>query len=196
MRYLSSYCCQGPVWAHFPTMAWICVEVCGPSCNKGYVDVCGLCCSLEPGWCNNLRCYLWPWWCLWSLLPLRALSGSVVVLQLGLELWSVVCVVHQKPCGSPWSMIPLIVKSMEASFAIMIDECRCIDNKAGHERLLWQLLSLPLPLPHPWSNILNRKLLKRTLKMCDKDAKGSSLQCWLFVEDMGCRSGRGVTQFY
>jgi hypothetical protein len=85
---------------------------------------------------------------------------------------------------------------MEASFAIMIDECRCIDNKAGHERLLWQLLSLPLPLPHPWSNILNRKLLKRTLKMCDKDAKGSSLQCWLFVEDMGCRSGRGVTQFY
>lgn len=37
---------------------------------KGHIDVSGLQCPLGPGWCP------------WSQLPLRALSGSVVLLQL------------------------------------------------------------------------------------------------------------------
>lgn len=65
---------------------------------------------------GGLHCYLRPYRCLWSRQTSRVLPEPMVLLQLGPCSWSVV---SPEPAWRPMAHAPLILKSMEAAFAVI-----------------------------------------------------------------------------
>lgn len=64
----------------------------GHDTTRGCVEVSSICCHLKP------------FWCLWSMLPLRTLSGSSVLLQLGLS-WCPCPLLPPGVMWCPWSVL-------------------------------------------------------------------------------------------
>lgn len=87
---------------------------------------------------GSLHCRLGPGWCLWSKLPLRTLSGSVVLLQP--KVVFMVCCYCQKSCGKRWFLAPAHCKEQRSDFRNYSDDCRHTVEKKAHGRLLWQPL--------------------------------------------------------
>ena len=83
-------------------------------------------------------------------------------------------------------MLLLTVKMKKSYFCHVIDDCRLIVDKDGHRRLLRQ----PLPQLPPKSDSLDRKPLKRTLKIVIRMLKHSSPQ--LVASDVST-GGEGLT---
>lgn len=143
-------CCHrglgwGP-WSCFSQsvlMSMVCVT------TEGHVHIHGLYCNLQPCWC------LWavlPWGPYWyecpvlspeaivmpgPVLPLRALSGSVDLLQPGLE-------VSPETMWRPVIQLSSDCKEQRNYFCSVINDCRCIVEKERHGWLLGQ----PLPSSH------------------------------------------------
>lgn len=113
-----------------------------------------------------------PLWCLWSSLPLRALSGSVALLQWWWGVMFVVCAIARNHMEDPWSVLPLTKKRKEVTFAVIpmiaYAQLRGWDMEASVK--IPTHTSIP-PMLSPKSNSLNRKLRKRTLKKGDGDTE-------------------------
>lgn len=158
--------------------------------TKGHVDAHGLCYCLKSGWypwpvlpleamsmstaCtvakgHNGACGLCSGqellWCLWSeLLPetmLRYMVHADGCWRSCECLWSL-CY-HQKPCGSPWSMLPLTENVKEASFSVVsiisVSHLRMRDIEGFCDYLFLPTRTFPK------RNSLDRKPLKRTLNL-------------------------------
>ena len=73
----------------------------------------------------------------------------------------------QKWCGSPWLMLLLPVKDMETTFALA---SMSADSQL-RKRDIEGFCDNPYPPPCKKYKSLNRRLSKRTLKNCDKNAE-------------------------
>lgn len=73
---------------------------------------------------------------------------------------------HHKPCGGPWSILPLTVKSKRLLLLCYGWLKTHSWEREGHGRFLWQLPHSHQPPPPLKSNSLHRKPLKRTLLKC------------------------------
>lgn len=100
------------------------------------------------------------------LLSLRAMSRSMVLLQLGSMLSS----------ENMWKPMTHAPTGCKEHFWSDIDHCRSTVERDGPERLLLQTLTLPINTPPKEGNTLNRKPLKRTARKCNEDAEVGSPQ--------------------
>lgn len=89
------------------------------------------------------------WWCLWSILSPETMLRSLEAI-----------------CKS-MTHVPTDEKGRRSYFCCGIDECGLTVEKAGQRRTICHN---PYILSTPKSNSLDRKLSKRILKNCHKDA--------------------------
>jgi hypothetical protein len=131
-----------------------------------HVEIFGLCCCWLHTDLSGLNYHLKPCWYLWSRLPPRAFSMSVVPLHLG-AICGLSC--HQKPFGDPWSMFSNY-EEQGGWFCCDTDDCGCTVESEGHERLLCEPISLQTSLKVTTEiGSHQRKLLRSIMGMmkCD-----------------------------
>lgn len=113
----------------------------GGAAARGHTDLSSLHLCLRPWWCLG-RCSQWGpclglvfcccqglCWCQWTMSPLRFLWMSIVwdvsegllcvcgLIAAGSHVCGLYC--HRKPCGSPWSVFPLTVKSNKVNSVVI-----------------------------------------------------------------------------